>query len=68
MVCVYGRNLGLVRSRRKTRDDDGPAAGFGPDPLRTINRDMEMPDAGRNIGRLRAEHRNDLQIFPCGTG
>jgi hypothetical protein len=26
MVCVYGRNLDLVRSRRKTSDDDRPAA------------------------------------------
>jgi hypothetical protein len=63
MVCVYGRNLDLVRSRRKTSDDDGSAAGFGPDPRRAINRDVEMPDAGRHIERLRTEHRDDLQIF-----
>jgi hypothetical protein len=31
------------------------AAGFGPDPRRAINRDMEMPDARRHIERLRAE-------------
>jgi len=24
---------------------------------------MEMPDAGRHIERLQAEHREDLQIF-----
>ena len=63
MVCVYERNLDLVRSRRKTSDDERPAAGFGPDPRRAINRNMEMPDAGRHIDRLRAEHRDDLQIF-----
>jgi len=63
MVCVYERNLGLVWSRRKTSDDDRPAAGVGPDPLRAINRDMEMPNAGRHIERLRAEHGNDLEIF-----
>ena len=63
MVCVYERNLDLVRSRRKTSDDERPAAGFGPDPRRAINRDMEMPDARRHIERLRAEHRDDLQIL-----
>jgi hypothetical protein len=63
MVCVYEGNLGLVWSRRKASDDDRPAAGVGPDPLRAINRDMEMPDAGRHIERLRAEHGNDLEIF-----
>jgi hypothetical protein len=63
MVCVDRRNLDLVRSRRKTSDDDRPAAGVGPDPRRAINRDMKMPDAGRHIERLRAEHRDDLQIL-----
>ena len=63
MVCVYGRNLDFVRSRRKPSDDDRPAACFGPDPRRAINRDVEMPDAGRHIERLRAEHWDDLQIF-----
>ena len=42
MVCVYERNLDLVRSRRKTSDDERPAAGFGPDPRRAIDRDMEI--------------------------
>ena len=60
MVCVYESNLDLVRSRRKTSDDERPAAGFGPDPRRAINRDMEMPDAGRHIERIRAKHRDDL--------
>jgi hypothetical protein len=46
---------------RKASDDDRPAAGAGPDPLRAINRDMEMPGAGRHIDRLRAEHGNDLE-------
>ena len=63
MVCVDGRNLDFVRSLRKTSDNDRPAAGFGPDPRRAINRHMEMPDAGRHIEGLRAEHRDDLQIF-----
>src|SRR5215207_1180921 len=40
MVCVDGRNLDLVRSWRKTSDNDRPAAGFGPDPRRAINRHM----------------------------
>jgi hypothetical protein len=31
--------------------------------LRAINRDMEMPDAGRHIDGLRAKHRDDLEIF-----
>ena len=68
MVCVDGRNLDFVRSRRKTSDNDRPAAGFGPDPRRAINRHMEMPDAGRHIERLRAEHRDDLQIFGAVLG
>ena len=63
MVCVDGRNLDFVWSRRKTSDNDRPAAGFGPDPRRAINGYMEMPDAGRHIDRLRAKHRDDLQIF-----
>src|SRR3954471_11779852 len=63
MVCVYERDLDLVRSRRKASDDERPTAGFGPDPLRAINRGMEMPDARRHLDRLRAEHRDDLQIF-----
>ena len=63
MVCVDGRSLEFVRSRRKTSDNDRPAAGIGPDPRRTINGHMEMSDAGRHIERLRAEHRDDLQIF-----
>jgi hypothetical protein len=49
MICVYGRNLNLVRSCRKTSDDDRPAASFGPDPRSAINLNMEMPDAGRHI-------------------
>src|SRR3954453_13594147 len=49
MVCVDGRNLDLVRSLRKTSDNNRPAAGVGPDPRRAINRYMEMPDAGRHI-------------------
>jgi hypothetical protein len=63
MVCVYESYLGFVRSGRKASDDDRSAAGVGPDPLRAINRDMEMPDARRHIERLRAEHGNDLEIF-----
>ena len=63
MVCVYESNLGLMRSRRKTSDDDRASAGIGPDPLRAINRNMEMPDARRQIGGLRAEHWDDLKIF-----
>src|SRR5262245_37769623 len=63
MVCVYESNLGLVWPRRKTSDDDRPAAGVGPDPLRAINRDMEMPDARRQVGSLRAEHWDNLEIF-----
>jgi hypothetical protein len=63
MVCVDGRNLDFVRSLRKTSDNDRSAAGVGPDPRRAVNRHMEMPDAGRHIEGLRAEHREDLQIF-----
>jgi hypothetical protein len=63
MVCVYEGNLGLVWSRGKTSDDDRSSAGVGPDPLRTINRDMEMPDARRQTGGLGAEHGDDLEIF-----
>jgi acetyl-CoA carboxylase alpha subunit len=49
MVCVDGRNLDLVRSRRKTSDNDRPAAGFGPDPRRAINRHLEMPEAALHV-------------------
>src|SRR4051794_14970005 len=63
MVCVDGRNLDLVLSLRKTSDNNRPAAGVGPNPRRAINRHMEMPDAGRHIEGLRAEHGEDLQIF-----
>ena len=61
MICTDRRNLDLVRSRRKTCDDDRPAAGVGPNPRSAINRNMEMPDAERYIDSLRTKHWDDLQ-------
>ena len=63
MVCVYERNLDLVRSRRKTSDDERPAAGFVPRPTA-----RHQPRHGG--ARCGATHRapsgrtpDDLQIF-----
>ena len=57
------RDLDLVRPRRKPKDDDRLAAGVAPAPRRAIKRHVEVPDGGRHLERLRAEHRDDQQIF-----
>ena len=61
MVCACERDVDLVRSRRKAKENDRPT-GVGPAPP-AINRDMQMADPGRNLLSLRTEYRNDLQIF-----
>src|ERR1700682_6283778 len=63
MVRVCQDDLDLVRSCGKTDEDEGLAAGISPVPRRIIHDDVDVPDAGRNIEGIWAEHRYDPEIL-----